>query len=114
MNISLRTVATSLGLLSFLALASACGDHPGGSVGDACTDIGTPGEDAGCAEDEICDSVSGFGDDAYCLRECTDQADCEENEDCNGISGSSGKACHPKSGDDDGETAEGDSETKPK
>ena len=105
MNISFPLVRSVVGS-SLFALASglaACGgDHPGGSVGDACSDIGTSDE---CAADEICDSVSGFGDGAYCLRSCEDQDECEAGENCNGISGSSGKACHP-SDDADGETDE--------
>lgn len=94
MNIASR-FARSLVSLSLFALTvalAACGAHPGGSVGDACSNTGT---NEGCAENEICDSVEGFGEDAYCLLVCDDQSDCEAGENCNGVSGASGKGCHP-------------------
>jgi hypothetical protein len=77
---------------------AACGDDPGGTVGDSCDSIGNAGE---CETNEVCDSVSGFSAEAYCLRICDEQADCDQGEACNGVSGSSLKACHPKDGDDE-------------
>ncbi len=99
-----RRSVTSILALSIFAMfgtVAACGfDHPGGSVGSSCSNTGT---NEGCAENEICDSVEGFGEDAYCLLVCDDQSDCEAGENCNGVSGASGKGCHPvDDGEDDG------------
>ena len=75
----------------FAAAAVACNDHPGGTVGDSCGDVGSSNE---CQQDEICDNVDDGG--TYCLRLCTDHIDCAENERCNGVTGSSRKGCHPQ------------------
>ncbi len=79
------------------ALVLACGDeHPGGTVGDPCEDVGDSSE---CAGGEICDDLDGGG--AYCLKICEDHADSDPDERCNGVSGSSTKGCHPEEDDDD-------------
>jgi hypothetical protein len=101
------TVAKLLSALPLVAVwLVACGDDPGGTVGGPCDSIGNAGE---CETNEVCDSVSGFSSDAYCLRICDEQADCDQGENCNGVSGSSLKACHPKDGD---ETSPGDDDDK--
>ncbi len=74
---------------------SACGGHPGGTVGDPCSDIGSSSE---CFDDEICDDTYAG---PYCLRECSDHGDCDPDERCNGTSGQSQKTCHPQDPDDD-------------
>jgi hypothetical protein len=103
----LRSLA-SLSLLGLLL--AACGDDPGGTVGASCDSIGNAGE---CETNEVCDSVSGFSAEAYCLRICDEQADCDQGENCNGVSGSSLKACHPKDGDDE-DVDDGDDEDSKK
>ena len=84
---ALRFVIPPL-LLSTLFVA--CGDHPGGSVGDICQ---TAGETVECEDNEICDTLDDFG--PYCLRQCSEHEDCEGGEQCNGVSGSNIKGCHP-------------------
>lgn len=86
-----------LGLFLFGAAALvACGDHPGGTVGAACSDVGSADE---CEPGEVCDEID--GGEAYCLLRCGDHSDCDPNERCNGVSKDSGKACHPQDADDD-------------
>lgn len=98
-----KTLA-SLFALSFSALALlACGDdHPGGTVGAACSNVGSSDE---CEGGEVCEAIA--DGDAYCLLLCDDQAECDATERCNGLSGDSGKACHPK-GEDEFDGAEVD------
>ena len=99
-----------LGLMVML-WAVGCGSDPGGSVGASCESIGESSE---CAEDEVCDSVSGFASEAYCLRVCEQQSDCESGENCNGISGGSGKACQPKADDETSDVEDAQDDQTPK
>lgn len=72
------------------ALFVACGGHPGGSVGDPCSVVGSSEE---CLEDEICDDLTDYG--PHCLLLCEDHEDCDAGEQCNGVSGNNQKGCHP-------------------
>jgi hypothetical protein len=100
-----RTLIASalVGLFAALGLSAGCGSHPGGTVGAACSDIGSSDE---CASDEVCDAIE--GGDTYCLLRCSDHADCDAAERCNGVSGDSGKACHPKDDDDSDDDGDDD------
>lgn len=79
---------------SFVGLV-ACGNDPGGTVGDACTETGSAAE---CGDGELCGGLSGFDSEAYCLKICTTDDDCDAGEKCSGTSGGSGQTCQP---DDD-------------
>jgi hypothetical protein len=96
-----KALATFLAV-TFSALALlACGDdHPGGTVGAACSNVGSSDE---CEGGEVCEAIA--DGDAYCLQRCDDQAECGATERCNGLSGESGKACHPN-GEDEFDGAE--------
>lgn len=100
-----------LSLLLFVPVVVlfACGDHPGGTVGDACDTRGSSSE---CEAGYVCDDVDwggsssdGLGDDTgsgrFCLKRCDDHGDCDPSERCNGVSGDDGKACHPNDDSDD-------------
>lgn len=81
--------------LSAGAALVACDGHPGGTVGDPCSDVGSGSE---CRSNEICDSIDDGS--SYCLQLCSDHDDCASGERCNGVSGNDVKACHPE-GDED-------------
>jgi hypothetical protein len=87
----MKTLLTGCALFVLMGIAVvACGGHPGGTVGDACSEVGSAEE---CFDDEICEELSGYG--AYCLLLCDDHEDCDAGEQCNGVSGSNEKGCHP-------------------
>jgi hypothetical protein len=90
-----RTFSVAITTWCFIAGCFACGDHPGGTVGDPCESRGATDE---CASDEVCDATDDGS--LYCLQLCSDHDDCASGEACNGVSKGSLKACHPKSEDD--------------
>ena len=94
MKFQTRHVIACVSCIVVAALA-ACGrgNHPGGTVGDECFDVGSSDE---CFPDEICDEVQNRFNGPYCLFRCGKDKDCAEFEECNGVSGDNGKACHPK------------------
>lgn len=84
--------AFAVALFSVTAFVACGGGSPGGSVGDACNEIGD--NDPACLADEICETIQ--DGERFCLFICEEQSDCDVNEDCNGTSKGSTKACHPK------------------